>query len=326
MSTSTSTLLKRNKKMDYKSRIPGPIAELLSNRQLYWMAIPGIIWFGIFSYYPLLWLQIAFKDYNIQDGAFGSPFLEDIFQNFEFYFTSMYFVRTTFNTLFLNALSILSVLVVAMGTALLLNELKNKLDKKIFQSALFLPYFLSTIIVASFVYTLLGEQFGTVNSMLNSMGLEPVAWYSIPQLWPLILTVVVVWQTAGYYTVIYLATISSIDSQLYEAAKIDGASRWKEIRHITIPHLMPTVWVLLLLSIGRIFAGNFQLIFSIVGTNGLLFPTTDVIDTYVFRGLTINGTYGESTAIGLYQSVMGFIVVLIVNKLAKRCDESYGLF
>jgi len=173
---------------------------------------------------------------------------------------------------------------------------------------------------------LLGEQFGTVNTLLSSLGLEPVAWYSKPELWPLILTIVAVWQTSGYYTVIYLSTIASIDPQLYEAIRIDGASRIHEIRYITIPHLKPTICILVLLQIGRIFSGNFQLIYSIVGNNGVLFPTTDIIDTYVFRGLMINGTYGESTAIGLYQSVMGLIVVLISNKLAKRVDESYALF
>ncbi len=326
MNGSTLNLTSKNQKIKYSARKSGPVLELFTNRQLYLMAVPGIIWFGLFSYYPLLWLQIAFKDYNIQDGAFGSPFLKDIFQNFKFYFTSSYFFRTTFNTIFLNVLSIFSVLVVAVGMALLLNELGHRASKRFFQSAMFFPHFLSTIIVASFVYTLLGEQFGTVNSVLQSMSLEPVAWYSRPELWPAILTLVSVWQSAGYNSVIYLASISSIDTALYEASRIDGASRFQEIRYITIPHLMPTICIMLLLSIGRIFAGNFQLIYSIVGTNGMLLPTTDIIDTYVFRGLTVNGTYGESTAVGLYQSVMGLIVVLMSNKLVKKYDESYGLF
>lgn len=326
MSVSNSILIKTSKKDQYRSSKHGPFMELLLNRQLYLMALPGIIWFVIFSYYPLLWLQIAFKDYNIQDGAFGSPLLADIFQNFKFYFTSMYFVRTTYNTIFLNVLSIVSVLIVAVLTALLLNELKNKIAKRFFQSALFLPYFLSTVIVASFVYTFLGEQFGTVNMMLQSFGLKTIAWYSMPNLWPALLTAIAVWQSAGYYCVIYLATIASIDSELYEAARIDGAFRIHEIRFITIPHLLPTIIILLLLSIGRIFAGNFQLIYSIIGNNGVLLPTTDIIDTYVFRGLMVNGTYGESTAVGLYQSVMGFIVVILANKAAKKFDDSYGLF
>lgn len=325
MNTNTSIKLNNRISNEYKSK-PSTIRELLSNWQLYVMALPAIIWLGIFSYYPLAWLQIAFKDYNIRDGAFGSPLLKDVFQNFKIYFSSIYFFRTTFNTIFLNTLAILSILIVAVTTALLLNELKNRHWKRLFQSAMFLPYFLSTIIVASFVYTLLGEQFGTINEMMQSIGLKPVAWYSIPKIWPAILTIVSVWQIAGFYCIIYLSTITSISNELYEAARIDGASRRHEIRFITIPHLMPTICILFLLQIGRVFAGNFQLIFSIIGTNGILFPTTDIIDTYVFRGLMVNGTYGESTAVGLYQSVMGLAVVLIANKLAKKYDESYGLF
>lgn len=300
--------------------------EFGSNWQLYLMSLPTIIWFGIFSYYPLLWLQIAFKDFNIMDGLFGSPFTKDPLQNFKFYFTSDYFARTTFNTLFLNSLGIISVAAVSVTIAILLNEIQKKWAKKLFQSAIFLPYFLSTIIVAAFVYSMLGDQFGMVNSIIKSLGFQPIAFYSIAPIWPLILTLVAVWQGAGFNSIIYLSVITSIDPELYEAARIDGATRWREIKHITIPHLLPTISILFLLAVGKIFSGNFGLIYSIVGNNGLLLPTTDVIDTYVYRGLVFDGTIGQSTAVGLYQSVMGLITVLVFNKLAKRFDDSFGLF
>lgn len=304
----------------------GFLWEIGSNWQLYIMALPAVIWFGIFSYYPLMFLQIAFKDYNIMDGAFGSPYLKDLFYNFKYFFTSIYFARTTFNTLYLNILSIVFVTLTAVTVALLLNELRSNYAKKIFQSTLFLPYFLSTIIVATFVYALLGDQFGTLNQILKSIGMQPIALYTMPQVWPGILTALAVFQGAGFNSVIYLAVITSIDSELYEAAKIDGAGRWKEIKYITIPHLLPTVFILFLLAVGKIFAGNFGLIYSIVGNNGMLFPTTDVLDTYVYRGLIFDGTISQSTAVGLYQSVMGVITVLLCNKLVKKYDNSYGLF
>ncbi len=301
--------------------------EFITNWQLYLMAVPGFIWFLAFSYIPLCWLQIAFKDYNIMDGAFGSPFLKgDIFENFKIYFKSQYFFRTTFNTLFLNTLSIFFTLLASVTLAILLNEVRIKFVKKIYQSVIFMPTFLSTIVVAAFLYSLLGEQFGVVNSVLNSMGLKDIHWYSVAWYWPIILTIVAVWMGAGSGSVIYLASISSISPELYEAAKMDGANKRQEIFNITVPQLMPTMVILTILNIGNIFRGNFQLIYSIVGNNGLLLPTTDVIDTYVFRGLTFGGTYGESTAVGLYQSVMGFLVVILANKLSKKIDDSYGLF
>lgn len=300
--------------------------EFGSNWQLYLMAIPTIVWFAIFSYYPLVWLQIAFKDFNIMDGLFGSPFTKHPFDNFKFYFTSDYFGRTTFNTLFLNALGIISITFAAVIIAILLNEIQKRWVKKLFQSAIFLPHFLSTIIVAAFVYSMLGDQFGMVNTILKSLGFQPIAFYSIAGIWPIILTLVAVWQGSGFNSIIYLSAITSIDPELYEAARIDGATRWCEIKHITIPHLLPTVSILVLLAVGKIFSGNFSLIYSIVGNNGLLFPTTDVIDTYVYRGLVFDGAIGQSTAVGLYQSVMGLITVLFFNKLAKKLDDSYGLF
>ena len=304
--------LKNNK---LKNSFPG---EFLSNWQLYMMALPAIVWLGVFSYYPLLWLQVAFKDFNIQDGAWKSPWVG--LENFKFYFESQYFVTTTINTLYLNTLFIIVEVVVSVGLALLLNEVRNTLVKKIYQSVLFLPFFLSWIIISAFVYNMFSESFGSINTTLKSLGFEPVAWYSKAELWPAILTIVNTWQSAGYYVIIYMASIVSVDPELYEAARMDGANKFHEIKYITMPHLRPTIVLMVLLQIGKIFYGNFQMIYSIIGDNGMLFKTTEIIDTYIYR------TFGQAAAIGIYQSVLGFIVVIVSNKLAKKYDDSMGLF
>lgn len=306
---------------NFKNSFPG---ELLSNWQLYIMALPAIIWLGIFSYYPLLWLQVAFKDFNIQDGAWKSPWVG--LENFKFYFESQYFITTTVNTLYLNALFIIVQVFVSVGLALLLNEMGTTLVKKIYQSVLFLPFFLSWIVISAFVYNMFSESFGSINTALKSLGFEPVSWYSKAELWPAILTILNTWQSAGYYVIIYMASIISVDPELYEAVRIDGANKFHEIKYITMPHLLPTIVLMVLLQIGKIFYGNFQMIYSIVGDNGMLFKTTEIIDTYIYRAMSQNGTFGQAAAIGIYQSILGFIVVILSNKLAKKYDDSMGLF
>jgi len=324
MNLDSSITCKSNKEIKYRKEKHGVIKELLSNRQLYLMALPAIIWFAIFSYYPYTFLQIAFKDYNFRDGVWHSPW--NGIANFMQYFKSQYFLSTTVNTLLLNSLFLIAQVIVSVIFAILLNEMKSKITKKLIQSALFLPFFLSWIIISGFLYNMLGESFGSVNTFLKSVGVTPVAWYSIPWLWRPILTILSTWQSAGYYIVIYLATIVSIDAELYEAAKIDGANRFHEMVSITIPNLIPTVVIMMLLQIGKIFYGNFQMIYSVVGTNGLLLSTTDIIDTYVFRAMNIDGAFGMATAVGIYQSVLGIIIVILCNKLANKYDNSMGLF
>ena len=298
--------------------------ELKKNKALYLMSIPGIIWFMIFSYIPLLWIVVAFKQYNFVDGPFRSPWVG--LENFKFYFDSMYFFRTTFNTLLLNSLFIIFGTIASVVGALMLNEVKNRHLKKLYQSTMFFPFFLSWIIVAALLYSFLNQSYGSVNILLKSLGLATVSWYSEPSLWRPILVFVAVWQGAGYGIVIYISVISSFDICLYEAAKIDGANRFHEIIFITLPQLVPTIIIMLLLSIGRIFYGNFQMIYSIIGDNGVLLPVTEVIDTYVYRAMKIQGEYGMAAAVGLYQSVMGFFTIIIANKLAKKYDENAGLF
>lgn len=318
ISINSSKRTKRN------SNKKGFIFEVRKNWTLYLMTVPGVIFLLIFSYYPLLGIQIAFREYNIVDGIWKSPFVG--LKYFKAFFNSIYFSQVTINTLYLNALFLISGVVVAVTIAILLNELKSNKLRKIFQTSMFFPYFLSWVIISAIVYSFLNDKFGALNSFLTSIGLQGHTWYNMPNLWRGILTVINTWQSFGYNVIIYLAVIVSIDSEIYEAARIDGASRIDMIFKITIPQLLPTIILLTLLALGHIFNGNFGMIYSVVGDNGALLKNTDIIDTYVFRAMRVNGAFSLATAVGLYQSVLGFIVVLVFNKLSKLYDDSMGLF
>ena len=298
--------------------------ELWNNRVLYLMTLPGILFFAVFSYYPLLGLQIAFRNFNVVDGMWKSPFAG--LKYFEVFLKSPFAFEVTFNTLYLNLLFILTGLVVAVTIAVLLNEVRQSLLKRFFQSTMFLPFFLSWVIISALVYSFLNDKYGALNQLLSSLDLPTQTWYNRPDLWRGILTFVNTWQSFGYNVVIYLAVIVSIDVEMYESARIDGANRFHEIFRITIPQLIPTIVLLTLLGLGKIFYGNFAMIYSIVGDNGMLLGRTDVIDTYVFRAMRTQGDFSTATAVGLLQSVLGFCVVMVMNRLSKKYDEDMGLF
>lgn len=306
-----------------KNRI-GLFRELWKNGWYYMIALPGLIFFLVFSYMPLPGMIIAFKDYNFRDGIFGSKWVG--WDNFTFYFNGEYAWRTTFNTLFINANYIIFGTLVAIAFAILLNEIRHGLLKRLYQSLMFLPFFFSAIVVGNFVYLIFSSKFGIANQLLTSVNHLPIDWYSNAQYWVSILVGVFIWKNTGYAVVIYLATIVGIDDELYEAASLDGAGRWQKIRYITLPLLVPTITILTLLSIGKIFYGDFQTIYSIVGDNGLLFSTTDVIDTYVFRAVKNVGDISMPAAVGLYQSVCGFIFVLACNWAVKKYNNENSLF
>ncbi|WP_438349466.1 ABC transporter permease [Paenibacillus sp. FA6] len=302
----------------------GLFRELWKNGWYYMIALPGLIFFLVFSYMPLPGMIIAFKDYNFRDGIFGSKWVG--FDNFKFFFNGEYAWRTTFNTLFINANYIIFGTLFAIAFAILLNEIRHGLLKRLYQSLMFLPFFFSAIVVGNFVYLIFSSKFGIANQLLNSVHLLPIDWYSNAQYWVSILVGVFIWKNTGYAVVIYLATIVGIDDELYEAAALDGAGSWHKIRYITLPLLVPTITILTLLSIGKIFYGDFQTIYSIVGDNGLLFATTDVIDTYVFRAVKTVGDISMPAAVGLYQSVCGFIFVIGCNWAVKKYNNENSLF
>jgi len=300
------------------------LKELLRNKVLYLMAVPGVVFFLLFNYLPMFGIIIAFKDFNFRAGILGSKWVG--FKNFEFFFRSEYAWLVTKNTLILNSLFIATGVVLQVGFALMLNEVKNRAFKRLSQSFMFFPYFISWIIVSVFSYNLFHSEYGALNSLLKWMGLNPVSWYSNADYWTWIMVVINDWKWTGFGVIVYLAALAGINEELYEAARIDGASRWKQTVHISIPLIMPTVTVLTLLSIGRILNSDFGMIYGIVGDNSMLYRTTNVIDTFVFRALRQLGDIGMASAAGFYQSVVGFVLVLASNYLTRRYSEEGALF
>lgn len=296
------------------------------DRSVWLLAAPGVVFFAIFSYAPMAGAVVAFKDYNVYKGILGSPWSG--LDNFQFFFRSGDAWRIMVNTLALNSLFIVATTVCSVGLAILLNEIRSRVTKRVLQSTVFLPYFISPVVMSLMLQGFLqgiGGTGGLANDMFGFFGFPPVDWYAEPGVWPALLTLLKVWQMTGYLSIIYLAAITSIPEEVYEAGRIDGASRARMAWHITLPMLFPTMAVLLIINVGRIFYGDFGTIYAIVGDNGALFPTTDVIDTYVFRALRTLGDFGMTAAIGLMQAVVGLVLVSATLLIARRWTRGSGL-
>ncbi|WP_246358573.1 ABC transporter permease [Paenibacillus phytorum] len=308
----------------------------LTNKRTFWkqmnrykalwlMALPGIIYLLLNNYLPMFGTIIAFKNINYAKGIWKSDWVG--FKNFEYLFSTSDAFIITRNTLLYNTVFIVITLICSVSLAIMLNEVRKQLAKKFYQSALLLPYFLSAVIVAYLVYSLLSSEYGFLNKIvLPLFGQDPVSWYNEPKYWPYILVIVNTWKGVGYSCVIYIAAIVGIDNEYYEAAKIDGASKWQQIRHITVPLLMPVITTMVLLSIGRIFYADFGLFYQVPLDSGMLLPVTNVIDTYVYRGLLQLGDLGMSSAAGLYQSLVGFVLVLVSNAIVRKFNRDQALF
>lgn len=302
----------------------GFLAELASNRILYLMALPGMLFIFVFNYLPMTGLYIAFTEFNPIKGIFGSTFVG--LRNFEFFFTGLDWPRVTWNTIYLNFLFIAGEISFSIMLAIMLNEIAGKVFVRVTQSIIILPYFVSWAIVGMFAVTLLASEGGMVNTLFGMLGLPQVSFYTSPKVWPAILVIIRIWKGAGYGTIIFLATMAGINRELYESARIDGASRFQMIRLITLPLLKSTTILLVLLALGRVFYGDFGMIYALVGDNSFLFPTTDVIDTFVFRSLRSLGDFGMAAAVGLYQSVVGMILVIGSNMLVKAYDPDASIY
>lgn len=300
----------------------GFINDIRKNKYLYLLALPAMIYLIIFAYLPMFGHLIAFEDFNVKKGLFGSPFVG--LKHFKFFFLGDYWMKVTWNTIYLNVLQIFFGTVITVASAIFLNEIRSVYYKKISQSLMFLPYFISWVVVAYMVQAMLSTKEGLINNLLVSLGMERVAWYSNPNYWPAIITFIHIWKSMGRGAIIYLAVITGLGNEYYESARIDGANRFQQIWHITLPLLKPTIVMMTLLSIGNIFYGDFGLIYPIVGDNGVLFPTTDVIDTYAYRGLRQN--FAGSAAIVLWQSLMGLICIVGANWVTKRIDKDLSLW
>ncbi len=304
--------------------------KLKRYRALFLMVLPGMIYLAVNNYLPMLGVVIAFKniDYSHR-GLFGLIYYSDWigFKNFEYLFKTNDAMVITRNTLLYNGGFIIVNTLVAIGLAIVLNEVRNRLASRFYQSLVLLPYLISMVIVGYLVLSLLNVENGFVNKhILPMFGVDPISWYSESKYWPYILTIVNLWKNIGYFCIIYLASIIGIDHEFYEAATIDGASKWQQIRSITVPLIAPTITVMTLLGIGRIFYSDFGLFYQVPLNSGPLQSTTDVIDTYVYRGLMTLGDIGMSSAAGLYQALVGFILVLISNYVVARRDRDQALF
>jgi putative aldouronate transport system permease protein len=306
-------------------RRTGPIRRA-SSWVLLLLATPGVVYFAVFAYLPMAGLVVAFKDFNIRDGIFGSPW--NGLNNFEYFISTGDAPRIIFNTLFLNALFLGATLCWGLLLAIMLNEIRLHLYKRVVQSVVFFPYFVSPIVISVMLQVLLagvGGEGGAVNDAFSVFHLPQLSWYTEPGAWPWILTIVKVWQLGGYMSVIFLAAITAISPDVYEAGVIDGASRARMALSITVPLLRPTAAILLVLGIGRIFYGDFATIYAIVGDNGVLFSTTDVIDTYVFRALRSLGDFGTTAAVGLFQGLVGLVFVVLALIIQRRYAKESSL-
>ena len=298
--------------------------KIVRNRTLLLMCIPAVIFFFMFNYMPLPGIYVAFVKYNYRDGIFGSRFIG--LDNFKFLATSGELWNLTKNTILYNLAFILLGNALAVFVAILLNELQSKMFKKVSQTILFLPYFISQVLVGLLVFNLLNFDTGFVNGVLTSMGLEKWQPYSDPKVWPVLMVVIYLWQQTGYNSVVYFASIMGIDGEMMEAAKVDGANGFQRIRYIILPSLKPTIVILLLFALGGIVKGNFGLFYNIIGTNPILYPTTDIIETYVYRATMTNFNFSTASAVGFYQSVVGFVIVMTVNYIVKKIEPDYSLF
>lgn len=298
--------------------------QLRKNFPFLLMAAPGFLLLVVFSYLPMFGVVIAFKNYRASQGIWGSEWIG--LKNFEFLVRTPDLQRITTNTIFLNTLFILTGLIGAIGLALLLNEVRVKLAARIYQTVIFFPFIISWVIVGYFSFALLNYENGLVNGVVRALGIEPISWYNSPDQWPAILTITNLWKGVGYGSVIYLAAMLGINQEFYEAAMLDGANKLQQIRYITLPFLIPVVIIVMLLAIGKIFYADFGMFYYVTRDSKLLYPTTDVIDTYVFRALRVNADIGMAAATGLYQSVVGFALVIFSNWVVKRIDPERSLF
>jgi len=310
-------------------RIGGFFKDINKNKVLLLMALPATLWFLFFSYLPMAGVVIAFKEYRNSRDGFWASIMESKWvglDNFKFLFSTNDAYIITRNTLLYNIFFIIVGLVLAVAMAIILAEITNKKLAKVYQTGMFLPYFLSWVIVGYFVFSFLSFDKGMINQIGSWFGAEPTQWYTEKAYWPFIIILVFLWKSVGYNSVVYLAAIMGIDKSLYEAAMIDGASKWQQIRNITLPMLKPLMTILTLLAIGRIFYADFGLFYQVPRDSGALYSVTNVIDTYVYRGLKATGEIGMSTAAGLYQSVIGFTLVILSNWIVRKWDKDNALF
>lgn len=300
------------------------ITHLKDNLQYFTLALPAIIFLLVFAYWPMFGIILAFKDFKVPKGIWGSPWVG--FKNFEFFFTSQDAWRVTRNTLLLNSLFIVASVTCAVIFALIMYEVIKATHVKLYQTVSIIPSFLSWVVVGYIVYVFLDPAKGTVNQLIVALGGNGISWYNEPQYWPIILMFSKIWQGVGIGSIIYYAALMGVDSELFEAAEIDGANKLQRILHISLPQITPVITIMTILEIGKIFRADFGLFYNVTRNVGALYPTTDVIDTYIFRALMTQGNIGMSGAVSLFQSVVCFAMLLIANWIVKKIEPDNSLF
>ena len=293
-------------------------------RELSILALPAVILLIIFNYMPMGGLILAFKDYRFDKGILGSDWIG--LKNFEFFFKSQDAWRITRNTVGYNLVFIITTIGGGVLLAIILSEVTKKVLVKIYQTTLFFPYFLSWPVVAYIAFAFLDQDLGLLNGLREFLGMQPIVWYAEPSKWPVIMVISALWKDIGYNTIIFYAGLMAFDTSLFEAAAIDGANKMQIIRKVTIPLMQPLIIMMTLLRLGKIFYADFGLFYMVTKDTGVLYPVVDVIDTYVYRSLRVVGDTGMASAVGFYQSVVGFILVILANWLVRKYNEDCALF
>lgn len=317
-------LIKSNGFNPVKSKSLNRHKKMKANIEYLIMESPSIILMLIFVYLPMIGVILAFKDFKYDLGMIKSPWAG--LDNFKFFFTSQDAWMVTRNTIFLNLLFIFTGLIFSVAFALMMYEIKRKYLVSTYQNVMILPSFLSWVVVGYMTYALLNPELGFINRTLQSLGIQTVSWYSEPAYWPLILITVSIWKGAGLSSIIYYSILLNINSEYYEAAKVDGATKWQMARYISIPFLIPAMTILTILAIGGIIRSDFGMFYNLTRNVASLYSTTYVIDTYVYNALRIQGDIGMSSAVGLYQSFVGFILIILTNMIVRKIDKENSIF
>ena len=316
--------ISRTKRPCAHSRLCTFGTDLRKNRIFLLLLLPAVVYVLIFSYTPMIGVIMAFKKYNFTQGLFASPWVG--LKNFKFLMVSNKLWPLTRNTLLYNLAFISVGMVMEVGFAVIINEMRCRWFKKVFQSFIFLPYFISWVIASAVVQTLLDYDFGLISRTLKSLGLPMVNVYVDARPWPFLLVFFRMWKGVGYGSIVYLSAISGIDAEMYEAADIDGANSWQKLFSITLPNLVPTMVIMFLLACGQIFRGDFGMFYQLIGNNGVLLEVGDILDLYIYRAMAGNANLGYGAAAGLFQSVLCFVTILLANFVVKKIQPDYTLF
>lgn len=299
--------------------------RLYKYRYLYLLAVPAFVYLIVNNYMPMVGLILAFKNYSFAKGIFGSEWCG--LSNFTYLFGSKWAGIMFRNTILYNLVFIFLGTALAITVAILLNEIRSRRAQKLYQILILVPYLVSTVLIGYLVFAFFATDNGFINKgLLEPLGGEKVNWYMSPEVWPFILTFVQLWRSFGFQSIVFFATIIGFDKSLYESAVVDGATSWQQITNITLPLLRPTIIILVIMSLGRMFSTDFGLFYQVPQNTGMLYEVTTTIDTFVYRALMQDHDIGRSLAAGFLQSVLGFAVVMIANLIVRRVDEDSALF